>query len=240
MKIEQLSPKNINPETQDDDREALLELKIKAGLGETALDNTCYDGPDLFHGTSFPFKIGDVIRPGGVFPVTDPNGVAQASATRSENAAWLYAQRGDLVEPSGKYDERGDPLLLLRNDHDGIPRPVPLRERVFRVVPVDCKPPKHLGPQPGEMNSSAFKVVEEISTKLGYQGTFPEINWSKYTPFEDRNHPAPIFEDPPLPDVPKPPQATYDVPFPILGEDFAQSELTRVREADEKERGPVF
>lgn len=131
-----------------------------------------------FHGTVAQLKVGDEIYPGD-YGIIDSQGKNHASASTVEDVAWRYAESKERV---------------------GGPRP-----RVYQVVPADGEPVKRLGPQRGEVNSPAFKVVDVINTQPGMQGTFPEINWSKYSPYITENHPRdPLW----IPDV----EASHYVP----------------------------
>src|ERR1700741_2875731 len=115
-----------------------------------------------FHGTVAQLKVGDEIYPGD-YGIIDSQGKDHASATTVENVAWSYAEGKERV--------------------DG-PRP-----RVYQVVPANGEPVKRLGPQRGEVNSPSFKIVDVVDIQPGMQGTFPEINWSKYSPYITANHP---------------------------------------------------
>ncbi len=115
-----------------------------------------------FHGTVAQLKVGDEIYPGD-YGIIDNKGKNHASATTVEDVAWRYAESKERI---------------------GGPRP-----RVYQVVPADGESVKRLGPQRGEVNSPAFKIVDVVDIQPGMQGTFPEINWSKYSPYITENHP---------------------------------------------------
>ncbi len=115
-----------------------------------------------FHGTTAQLEVGDTIHPGD-YAIIDKVGKRNASATTVEAVAWSYAESKETV---------------------GGPRP-----RVYEVVPADGMPVKRLGPQMGEVNSPGFKVVDVVNTQPGLQGTFPEVNWSQYSPYISENHP---------------------------------------------------
>lgn len=115
-----------------------------------------------FHGTTAQLEVGDRIHPGDQ-AILDEAGKLNASATTVEDEAWVYAESKETV---------------------GGPRP-----RVYEVVPAGDEPAKRLGPQRGEVNSPAFKVVGVVDTQPGAQGTFPEVNWAKYSPSITANHP---------------------------------------------------
>lgn len=124
-----------------------------------------------FHGTVAQLNVGDEIYPGD-YGIIDNQGRNHASASTVEDVAWRYAESKERV---------------------GGPRP-----RVYQVMPADGEPVKRLGPQRGEVNSPAFKVVDVVNTQPGMQGTIPEINWSKYSPYITANHPRdPLW----IPDV---------------------------------------
>lgn len=137
-----------------------------------------------FHGTIAQLGVGDRIRPGDQ-AILDESGRDNASATTAEDLAWAYAESRD--KPGG------------------------LRPRVYEVVPADGEPVKRLGPQRGEVNSPEFRVVGVVDIKPGEQGTFPDVNWSKYSPYVGANHPGdPMWRPdpegpPPQPDSPDQP-----------------------------------
>lgn len=182
---------------------------------------------EYFHGSGFPFKKGDIIRPGSS-ALVDEHGVQQASATRVERSAWFYAE-----------DRADDYIDGEKMNHDGVMVPVGVRPRVYRVAPTDGKTPRHLGPQYGEVNSPSFTVLDVIDTKPGHQGTIPDINWSKYSPYIGTNHPELQWQEhhDPYYDNPSHKPSPNDVPFPELGEQYVADEKKRAHEEDD---GMIF
>lgn len=107
-----------------------------------------------FHGSTHQFELGDKVLPGR-YALIDENDVLYASATTEEEIAWVYT---DHAETYGT--ERG---------------------RVYRVEPSNGHNLKDFGEaDKKEVNSPAFTVVEQIDIQPGRQGTFPEIDWTKY------------------------------------------------------------
>lgn len=169
-----------------------------------------------FHGSNYPFKIGDKITPGDG-AILGKNGELNASATTDERTAWAYA----LDKEGSSYG--------FRDSKTG----VNLRGRVYEVVPSDGKPAESRGPQTGEVNSPSFTVVGYRDVQPGRQGTIPEVNWKEYSPpyGNSVNH---ITEDPLTvheSDYKEPHQQNpNDVPLPGLGDDYVRAEQERMRE----------
>lgn len=115
-----------------------------------------------FHGSSYPFKVGDTITP-GMQGVVDKEGVSHASATFNENEAWFYASEKERLTG--------------------------VRGRVYEVVTSDGEPARRLGPQFSEVNSPSFKVVGVRDAMPGHQGTIPDVNWTEYSESSLVNHP---------------------------------------------------
>lgn len=156
---ETLLPPPVEPSGETQDSLELSAERISIETAQTLGERAI---EAYFHGSTAQFSVGDRISPGDQ-AILDEDGKLNASATTAEDLAWMYAEDREKV---------------------GGPRP-----RVYEVVPADDEPVKRLGPQRGEVNSPAFKVVGIVDTQPGAQGTFPEVNWSKYSPYFNANHP---------------------------------------------------
>ncbi|HEY0965652.1 MAG TPA: hypothetical protein VGE13_04180 [Candidatus Saccharimonadales bacterium] len=174
-----------------------------------ALDTEVY-----FHGSNYPFEIGDQIQP-GEGAILGKDGKLNASATTDERIAWAYAMDKENLPTGWREMESGKNL----------------RARVYEVVPSDGRPAQRLGPQRGEVNSPAFTVVGFRDAQPGHQGTIPEVNWAKYGPYSGLNHPEDPLYRPESDYVELYQHSPDDIPLPGLGDKYVHTEQERIRKA---------
>ena len=146
-------------------------------------------GP-LFHGSGAEIPVGKKVLPNDrVGALSDSRSGAVAYATPDEHTAWSFAAWN---APSA-------------------------RQRVYEVTPskdarlLHSDGKEHFGAREDEVVASHFKVRKRIDIMPGRQGTFPEVNWSKYSHVDEGmrpeiNHPDnddPSLSPPPLADAPR-------------------------------------